>query len=74
MATESVAIDDAALAMTLAAERARNGERYGFFKWAEGAFANLRVVPPGQGICHQINLEQLARIAVPGPGHPLLGP
>lgn len=43
------------------------GERPGFFKWAEGAFANLRVVPPGQGICHQINLEQLARIAVPGP-------
>jgi len=57
-----------ALTRNMAAEMARNGERYRFFKWAEGAFANLRVVPPGQGICHQINLEQLARIAVPGPG------
>jgi len=56
-----------ALARNMAAEMTRNVERYGFFKWAEGAFGNLRVFPPGQGICHQINLEQLAQIAVPGP-------
>jgi len=43
----------------IAAEYARNGERYAFFKWAEKAFDRLRVVPPGQGICHQINLERL---------------
>ena len=58
-----------AMIRNMDSEMSRNVERYGFFKWAEGAFANLRVVPPGQGICHQINLEQLARIAVPVPGH-----
>ncbi|MCZ4291604.1 aconitate hydratase AcnA [Hoeflea alexandrii] len=58
-----------AMIRNMESEMDRNVERYGFFKWAEGAFANLRVVPPGQGICHQINLEQLARIAVPVSGH-----
>ncbi|HBZ42671.1 MAG TPA: hypothetical protein DEO85_01120 [Maritimibacter sp.] len=53
-----------ALTRNMAAEMARNAERYGFFKWAERAFPNLRVVPPGNGICHQINLEELARLAV----------
>ncbi len=39
----------------------RNGERYTFLKWGQDAFDNFRVVPPGTGICHQVNLEYLAR-------------
>ena len=39
----------------------RNGERYRFLKWGQGSFANFRVVPPGTGICHQVNLEYLAQ-------------
>lgn len=46
----------------LAIEFERNIERYGFLRWAEGAFEGLRVVPPGNGICHQINLEFLASV------------
>ena len=38
----------------------RNSERYEFLKWGQGAFKNFRVVPPGTGICHQVNLEYLA--------------
>ncbi len=39
----------------------RNGERYAFLKWGQNAFKNFRVVPPGTGICHQVNLEYLAK-------------
>ncbi|AGH94551.1 aconitate hydratase AcnA [Pseudobdellovibrio exovorus] len=39
----------------------RNSERYVFLKWGQGAFNNFRVVPPGTGICHQVNLEYLAK-------------
>jgi aconitate hydratase len=39
----------------------RNGERYEFLRWGQSAFANFRVVPPGTGICHQVNLEYLAQ-------------
>ena len=42
-------------------EYERNGERYKFLKWGKGAFDNFRVVPPGTGICHQVNLEYLAQ-------------
>ena len=42
-------------------EYERNLERYQFLKWGQGAFDNFRVVPPGTGICHQVNLEYLAR-------------
>jgi aconitate hydratase len=42
-------------------EYERNGERYEFLKWGQGAFRNFRVVPPGTGICHQVNLEYLAQ-------------
>ena len=42
-------------------EYERNGERYKFLKWGQGAFNNFRVVPPGTGICHQVNLEYLAQ-------------
>src|SRR5438552_2671643 len=38
----------------------RNVERYAFLRWGQQAFANFRVVPPGTGICHQVNLEYLA--------------
>ena len=43
-------------------EFARNSERYEFIKWGQQAFENFRVIPPGTGICHQINLEYLARV------------
>ncbi len=39
----------------------RNGERYEFLRWGQQAFRNFRVVPPGTGICHQVNLEYLAQ-------------
>jgi aconitate hydratase len=39
----------------------RNGERYAFLRWGQSAFKNFRVVPPGTGICHQVNLEYLAQ-------------
>ena len=39
----------------------RNGERYAFLRWGQEAFQNFRVVPPGTGICHQVNLEYLAQ-------------
>ncbi|HUP67197.1 MAG TPA: aconitate hydratase AcnA [Sphingomicrobium sp.] len=42
-------------------EYARNGERYQFLKWATQAFDNFQVVPPGTGICHQVNLEHIAQ-------------
>ena len=42
-------------------EYARNMERYQFLKWGQRAFQNFRVVPPGTGICHQVNLEYLAQ-------------
>ncbi|MBN7757210.1 aconitate hydratase AcnA [Nitratireductor aquimarinus] len=42
-------------------EYARNGERYRFLKWGQNAFKNFRVVPPGTGICHQVNLEYLGQ-------------
>ncbi|MBU6338577.1 MAG: aconitate hydratase AcnA [Rickettsiales bacterium] len=43
-------------------EMKRNIERYEFLKWAQKSFNNFRVVPPGTGICHQVNLENLARV------------
>jgi aconitate hydratase len=43
-------------------EYERNGERYRLLRWAQGAFRNVRIVPPGNGICHQVNLEYLASV------------
>ncbi len=40
----------------------RNGERYSFLRWGQTAFDNFRVVPPGTGICHQVNLEYLSQV------------
>lgn len=49
-----------ALAMNIEREFERNTERYQLLKWAQGAFDNLKIVPPGTGIVHQVNLEFLA--------------
>ncbi|MTD94920.1 aconitate hydratase AcnA [Hyphomicrobium sp. xq] len=61
----SVIVDDfgspQSLANNVELEYARNAERYNFLKWGQGAFDNFRVVPPGTGICHQVNLEFLAQ-------------
>ena len=54
--------DDAAFAANVAREMERNGERYAFLRWGQQAFENFRVVPPGTGICHQVNLEYLAQV------------
>ncbi|MFT4189168.1 MAG: aconitate hydratase AcnA [Aeromicrobium sp.] len=43
-------------------EYERNGERYKFLRWGQGAFDNFKVVPPGTGIVHQVNIEHLARV------------
>jgi len=62
----SVQVDEFATrrAITVNVERdyERNGERYAFLRWGQGAFANFKVVPPNTGICHQVNLEYLARV------------
>src|SRR5579875_2108604 len=62
----SVQVDE--FASRLAIERnvelefERNRERYAFLRWGQGAFDNFKVVPPNTGICHQVNLEYLARV------------
>ena len=61
----SVMIDEfgnpRAFQMNVDREYERNMERYTFLKWGQSAFNNFRVVPPGTGICHQVNLEYLAQ-------------
>src|SRR5690606_25993438 len=61
----SVIVDEfgtpTAFARNVELEYERNGERYRFLKWGQQAFKNFRVVPPGTGICHQVNLEYLAQ-------------
>ncbi len=51
-----------AFAENVAKEYERNGERYAFLRWGQTAFDNFSVVPPGTGICHQVNLEYLAQV------------
>jgi len=53
---------DAAFLINVEREYERNGERYALLRWAQEAFANFRVVPPGTGIVHQVNLEYLADV------------
>ena len=48
-------------------EYQRNGERYQFLRWGQGAFDDFKVVPPGTGIVHQVNIEHLARVVFPRP-------
>ncbi len=55
-----------AFAENEALEFERNRERYLFLRWGQSAFQNLKVVPPGTGICHQVNLEYLARGVMTG--------
>jgi len=64
------------LSINLDREYERNGERYRLLRWAKGAFHRLRVVPPGNGICHQVNLEHLASVVArsEGPGGPVAFP
>ena len=65
----SVQVDVAGAADAIARntdfEFQRNGERYEFLRWGQGAFNNFRVVPPATGIVHQVNLEFLARVVMP---------
>ena len=62
----SVQIDEFANPQAFAAnvkkEFERNGERYRFLRWGQDAFQNFRLVPPGTGICHQVNLEYLSQV------------
>jgi aconitate hydratase len=51
-----------AAAANQALELERNAERFSFLKWAAAAFDNVRIVPPGQGICHQLNVEALCQV------------
>ncbi len=51
-----------AFEQNVAIEMERNRERYRFLRWGQSAFDNFRVVPPGTGICHQVNLEYLAKV------------
>lgn len=55
-----------ALAKNIQMEFQRNGERYEFLKWGQEALDNFQVVPPATGICHQVNLEFLAHVAMTG--------
>jgi len=52
---------DSAFETNVSMELQRNKERYRFLRWGQKSFSNFRVVPPGTGICHQVNLEYLAR-------------
>jgi aconitate hydratase len=76
----SVQVDRAAgpeaLAVNVGLEMARNRERYTMLHWGQRAFRNFRVVPPGTGIVHQVNLEYLASVVVAGEenGTPVLYP
>ncbi|MDH4334954.1 MAG: aconitate hydratase AcnA [Chloroflexota bacterium] len=58
---------DLAFAGNVAREYERNGERYALLRWAQQAFDNFRVVPPGTGIVHQVNLEFLADVVTARP-------
>jgi aconitate hydratase len=51
-----------ALFLNLEMEYERNSERYSLLKWAQSSFSGMRIFPPGKGICHQVNLEYLAKV------------
>ncbi len=53
-----------ALESNMKIEFERNRERYSFLKWAQSSFENVRIVPPGVGICHQLNIEKFAQVAM----------
>src|SRR6202049_3957845 len=58
---------DGAFAFNAQLENYRNVERYAFLRWGQTAFNNFKVVPPDTGICHQVNLEYLARVVFDAP-------
>ena len=64
------------IAINLDREYERNAERYQFLRWAKGAFGKIRIVPPGNGIVHQVNLEYLASVVTlaPSPDGPVAFP
>lgn len=53
-----------ALQQNMDLEFSRNKERYNFLKWSQESFQNVRIVPPGAGICHQLNIEQFAHVVM----------
>lgn len=53
-----------ALLLNLQMDYKRNSERYSLLKWAQSSFTNLKVFPPGKGICHQVNLEYISKVVV----------
>jgi aconitate hydratase len=59
--------DPRAFQINVEREYERNGERYAFLRWGASAFDDFRVVPPGTGICHQVNLEYLAQVVWTAP-------
>ncbi|MFR8046807.1 MAG: aconitate hydratase, partial [Eggerthella lenta] len=59
-----------ALAQNMELEFSRNKERYDFLKWSRESFENVRIVPPGAGICHQLNIEQFAHVTMTADGAP----
>ncbi len=67
----SVIADEAghpdALAANMALEATRNAERYTFLKWAQTSFDNVEITSPGQGICHQLNIERFAKVVMCAP-------
>ncbi len=60
--TADVAGCASALGDNLAIEASRNRERFSFLKWASRSFDNVRIVPPGRGICHQLNIERFCEV------------
>jgi aconitate hydratase len=64
---------DAAMLINTGLEYERNLERYQFLRWGQKAFENFRVVPPGTGICHQVNLEYLGQVVFVGEEAPEAG-
>ena len=58
-----------AIERNMALEFERNRERYEFLRWGAQAYSNLHLIPPGSGICHQINLEYLAQVVCSQPGN-----
>ncbi len=53
-----------AMSRNMELEFERNRERYDFLKWSQSSFENVRIVPPGQGICHQLNIEKFASVVM----------
>ena len=62
LSVECGGFDPDAFAKNRAIEDRRNEDRFHFIEWTKRAFKNMEVIPPGNGICHQINLEYVSRV------------